>query len=487
MSPRRRGVATAPSDKERLVWKASEPGEILLWFAELGWGTALQIQGAPAWVTAPALTLEAAAATPGTWVTDVRFSANGGATWSAWQALKASNAYTLPAGEGERTVTAQFRDHLGGLSPKVQTTVGLDTVAPSSGHDADGFWHRTSVTVHLVASDATSGVARSEYRLDADSTWHAGTSVAVAAPADHSADGVHTVSYRSLDLAGNVEPAKSCQVRIDTTAPTTTDNADGAWHAAASALVLTPTDALSGVAKTEYRVDGGAWQSGALVSIASDGLHAVDYRSTDAAGNVEQIRSCEVKVDATAPVTTPSGADDAWHASPVTVRLTASDALSGVALTEYRLDGGAWTAGSELTVTADGAHTLAYRSRDAAGNLEADKTVTVRIDAKPPVTSCDAPSGWANHAVTVRFAAADAGIGVDYTEYDLDGLGWARGGSVIVYDDGVHALSLRSVDLLGHIEATRTFTVRIDTRGPTTKALAKARVRRGARRPCATA
>ena len=84
-----------------------------------------------------------------------------------------------------------------------------------------------------------------------------------------------------------------------------------------------------------------------------------------------------------------------------------------------------------------------------------------------------------NHAVTVGFATADAGIGVGYTEYDLDGLGWARGGSVIVYDDGVHALSLRSVDLLGHIEATKTFTVRIDTRGPTTKALAKAKVRRG--------
>ncbi|HET6494770.1 MAG TPA: hypothetical protein VFH61_05330, partial [Thermoleophilia bacterium] len=134
---------------------------------------------------------------------------------------------------------------------------------------------------------------------------------------------------------------------------------------------------------------------------------------------------------------------------------------------------------SELIVSADGAHTLAYRSRDAAGNLESDKTVPVMIDARPPVTSCDAPSGWANHAVTVRFAAVDAGIGVDYTEYDLDGLGWARGGSVIVYDDGVHALSLRSVDLLGHIEATKTFTVRIDTRGPTTKALAKAKVRRG--------
>ena len=73
-------------------------------------------------------------------------------------------------------------------------------MAPTSGHDADGLWHAGPVTVHLVASDATSGVARIEYRLDADATWHPGTSVTVTAPADHSADGVHTVSYRSLDV-----------------------------------------------------------------------------------------------------------------------------------------------------------------------------------------------------------------------------------------------------------------------------------------------
>ena len=423
--------------------------------------------------------MEAAAATPGTWVNDVRFSANGGSSWSAWQALKATNPYTLPSGEGTRTITAQFRDHLDGLSPKVETTVGLDTVAPTSGHDADGLWHAGPVTVHLVASDATSGVARSEYRLDADATWHPGTSVTVNALADHSADGIHTVRYRSIDLAGNVEQAKTCQVKIDTTAPTTADNADAAWHKAAYALMLTPSDAHSGVQKTEYRVDGGAWQSGTTVNIASDGLHAVDYRSTDAAGNVEGTRSCQVRIDATAPLTTQSGADDAWRSSPVTVRFAADDALSGVALTQYRLDAGAWTSGDEVTVSTDGVHTLAYRSRDEAGNTEAEQTALVKIDTRPPLTACNAPSGWVDHAVEVRFASSDAGIGVDYTEYDLDGGGWTRGGSVLVGDDGVHALSARSVDLLGHIEATRTFTVRIDSVGPTTEVLANATVRRG--------
>jgi len=45
--------------------------------------------------------------------------------------------------------------------------------------------------------------------------------VTVAAPADHSGDGTHTVAYRSVDAAGNTEQAKSLTVKVDTTGPIT--------------------------------------------------------------------------------------------------------------------------------------------------------------------------------------------------------------------------------------------------------------------------
>ena len=45
-------------------------------------------------------------------------------------------------------------------------------------------------------------------------------------------------------------------------------------------------------------------------------------------------------------------------------------------------------------MTAEGTHTIAYAAIDAAGNTEATKTATVRIDDTAPTTTDDAPTGW---------------------------------------------------------------------------------------------
>ena len=98
--------------------------------------------------------------------------------------------------------------------------------------------------------------------------------------------------------------------------------------------------------------------------------------------------------DATAPTTTVSGADSNWHQGPVTLTFGASDNTggSGVAYTEYSLDGGAtWTHDASVIVTApadhsnDGTHVVQYRSADNAGNVEAAHSCQVNIDTLGPV------------------------------------------------------------------------------------------------------
>jgi regulation of enolase protein 1 (concanavalin A-like superfamily) len=94
----------------------------------------------------------------------------------------------------------------------------------------------------------------------------------------------------------------------------------------------------------------------------------------------------EVVDDPDAPTTTaaldpaqpgPGGLYD----RPVTVTLNATDGDgSGVALTEYRIDGGAFTAyQSPFTVSASGRHEIEFRSTDEVGNVEAVKSVVFTI------------------------------------------------------------------------------------------------------------
>ena len=92
--------------------------------------------------------------------------------------------------------------------------------------------------------------------------------------------------------------------------------------------------------------------------------------------------------DTTAPVTTASGIPTSgWSRSAVTVSLSGDDGGgSGVAYTEYSLDGGAYTRGASVAVSLTGPHTLAFRSADNAGNVEAVKTATIGIDHDGPWT-----------------------------------------------------------------------------------------------------
>ena len=101
--------------------------------------------------------------------------------------------------------------------PAVDEAVPSPPQTTVSGADQD--WHTKDVTLVLVANDAGSGVAHSEYRLD-DGPWTEGSSLLVAARPDGSADGEHIVEYRSADLAGNLERAQRVTVRIDTRSST---------------------------------------------------------------------------------------------------------------------------------------------------------------------------------------------------------------------------------------------------------------------------
>lgn len=78
--------------------------------------------------------------------------------------------------------------------------------------------------------------------------------------------------------------------------------------------------------------------------------------------------------DVTPPVTTASGMGARWRNDTATVRFAATDDLSGVAATVYRVDGGVWRIGDEVQVRApkdhsnDGEHVVEFYSVDNSLN-----------------------------------------------------------------------------------------------------------------------
>lgn len=109
--------------------------------------------------------------------------------------------------------------------------------------------------------------------------------------------------------------------------------------------------------------------------------------------------------DTTPPTTTASRSRlpnaAGWNNSDVTVTLTATDdqAGSGVKSIQFSLSGAQGGSGivqgdaASVAITAEGTTTLAYFATDNAGNAEASKTLTVRIDKTPPMLTCDVSPG----------------------------------------------------------------------------------------------
>lgn len=74
---------------------------------------------------------------------------------------------------------------------------------------------------------------------------------------------------------------------LDRTAPLTTDDVKDAWKTNEQTVKLFAFDYGSGVEKTFYSVDGGAFLEGTKIAVTGFGSHTIKYYSVGRAGNKE--------------------------------------------------------------------------------------------------------------------------------------------------------------------------------------------------------
>lgn len=329
------------------------------------------------------------------------------------------------------TATASSTSPVGDTTGPVLT--GLPTTQPNGAG-----WYTGDVVIHWTASDPESSVPTQ--------------------PADTTITGEGTAltsTQSATNGVGLTTTAKSPAVNIDRTAPTTgISGASNSWVNGAVTVVLTPGDNLSGVARTEYTVDGGAVQEGTTFSLGTEGAHTITYRSVDAAGNQEDFHTATVSIDKTAPTIghvfnpdTYTGVG--WINTDVTVSFVCEDqGGSGIA-----------DCTGAVIVADEGEKSIAGTATDNAGN-STDDTVTVRVDKTAPAITATVgatknDAGWYNDDVTVSFTAEDGLSGI------------ANLSPAAVLSDGAgQTASGTATDAAGNSASTTVTGINVDTTAP---------------------
>jgi hypothetical protein len=315
--------------------------------------------------------------------------------------------------EGTHSITFWSSDTAGNLETAgAPLTLKIDKTAPTTTvinpiSPASGWFVTSGIPFAFDANDAGSGVAATSYTIDGGAAQTYGEPFTTDL-----STGSHTVTYWSVDLAGNTEATQSLTIKVDTVPPqisgsqTPAANSLG-WNNTNVDVTFACTDADSGI--------GGVAGCAGDTTLTNDGAgQLVHGDALDVAGNTSSTEFGPVNLDKTKPTLVGVPADPnaaGWHNSDVAVKWVGDDALSGIDPA---------TQPADSTITGEGSNLGAGPTtvKDKAGNTSDPASVTgIKIDRTAPVitggpTTPPNPAGWYKDEVTVDFTCTDNLSGV---------------------------------------------------------------------------
>jgi len=188
----------------------------------------------------------------------------------------------------------------------------------------------------------------------------------------------------------------------------------------------------SGLVATYLQAGDVRWEQvipGAANRVEREGAYALRAYGRDRALNRSPVRVEPVKVDLAPPwqvgarfLTEASAAG--WYTAPVTIALSAEDAVSGVAEVRGRVDDGPWQV-SQVAVATEGIHTVEFVAQDRAGHETTMRQTTAKLDLTPPAGALALNGSLCQNCapVTVSVAAGDGASGLAHWVLSLDSSG----------------------------------------------------------------
>jgi len=256
---------------------------------------AIVINNDDAYVTATSVTLALTSTDTTSNVHQLRLSNDGVWDTEQWENPSTAKAWTLTSGDGQKTVYYQVKDNAGLISTTLSDTITLDTKPPSGSVTMAGdsaYANTTSLTLTLLAGDATSGVARMRFSHD-NSAWTPWEAYSASKTWTlTTGDDQKTVYVQYIDAAGLISESYSDTIILDTTAPTITITSPGLGYEIKSSTVRvtwTCSDVTSGTSYCEIKIDDDSWINVGTDTVhtftgVNDGTHTVNVKVYDKAG-----------------------------------------------------------------------------------------------------------------------------------------------------------------------------------------------------------
>jgi hypothetical protein len=318
--------------------------------------------------------------------------------------------------EGTHTFSVRSVDVAGNPSSATEYTWKIDVTAPGTpaiGTKPSANTNSTSAEFTFTGgADNAGGSGFDKYECKIDS----GSYVECESPVSLTglAEGTHTFSVRSVDLAGNASDPDEWEWLVDQTAPgipTIDDKPNSDSNSSSATFTFTGGDDNlngSGFANYECRLGDGDYEtcsSGKTYSMLTDGAYTFYVRSVDNAGNTGDSAEYSWTVDTTEPTLTLEGPTGFINDPAVSFTFSATDA-NAVEGYQCRFSGGTFancTSPFEPKPLADGDYTFEVKATDAAGN-ESFESLSFTVDTVAPVISeVSTPEEIANNTPTMIF------------------------------------------------------------------------------------
>ncbi|UYF72615.1 Ig-like domain-containing protein [Acinetobacter ursingii] len=330
------------------------------------------------------------------------------------------------------------------------------------------------------------------------------------------ADGSNTIIVTHDDGLGNIDSAQAT-VNVDITPPNVTPIIGSVSDDVAPVMgILNSGDSsndkmptLTGTVDPSGLTDGsvitiydngnaigtavitdpatGSWSFTPLTDL-SEGNHSLTVALVDPAGNKGNASPAfDLILDTVAPAAgtiifnnlTDSGVQGDGITNDKAFDLSISGQEAGTTVVYQELIGGAWTdlTGPNITEASDGEHTYRAKVTDAAGNESTTATISINIDATPPVAGTLAFSNLTDSGVQadgisndntfdLSISGQEAGSTVVYQE--LTGGAWIdlTGPNITGASDGEHTYRAKIIDIAGNESTTANISILVDTTAP---------------------